>query len=330
MKSSTQEQTALRIIVLLGTLLCVASGSSTAQQQAYPARPIEIIVPFAPGGSIDITMRTIAPSLGKRLGQSIVIINKPGGGATIGMNQVAKAPPDGYTLGAASFAFAANPVVLETIPYDALKDFAPITMVARSPMLMVVNPASPATTVQEFIDWAKSKPGELNYGSVGVGSSGHLITELFMARAGIKMIHVPFTTGPLGPLAQGLIHLQFGPIPSTIPWVKDGRLRCIGVTSLDPDPTVPDIPPVSRTLPGFDTFEWPGLVAPAGTPRQIVDRIQKDVALTVAEPEVKERLAVLGSTSVADTPDEFRAFIEREVQTWARLGISTAKLGETK
>jgi tripartite-type tricarboxylate transporter receptor subunit TctC len=243
------------------------------------------------------------------------------------MNQVAKAAPDGYTLGAASFAFAANPVVLDNIPYDALKDFEPVTQVASSPMIMAVNPKSPAHNVKEFIDWVKANPGKLNYGSVGVGSSGHLMTELFLLKAGgLKMAHVPFTKGPLGPLSQDQTQLQFGPIPSTLPWVKDGRLRAIGVTSLEPDPTVPGADPVAKTIPGFTTFEWPALVAPAGTPKAVIDKLQKAVAETVAEPEVKARLIQLGSNPVASTPDQFRAFLKDQVQTWHEVGQQLGKI----
>lgn len=306
---------------LLGLAGCIGLlGGTAAAQPAYPSRPIEIVVPFAAGGSIDITFRAIAPSLSKRLGQSVLVVNRPGGGATIGMNSVAKALPDGHTLGAASFAFAANPAVLDSIPYDPVKDFAPVTMVARSPMLVLVNPKTPVTTLQEFIAYVKAKPpGDLNYGSVGIASSGHLISELFLSAAGIKMTHVPYTAGPLPPLAQGEIHMQIGPIPSSIPWVKDGRLRALAVTSLEPDPTVPDLPPVSRTLPGFESFEWPGLVAPAATPRAIIDRIQREVALTVAEPEIRQQLATLGSQPVASTPEEFAAFIKKELGLWDKV-----------
>jgi tripartite-type tricarboxylate transporter receptor subunit TctC len=315
---------ALRKLLPVLGCFCLPVAPSAAQQ-AYPSQPVQIVVPFAPGGSIDITYRTIAPSLSKRLGQQVVVVNRPGGGATIGMNGVAKAAPDGHTLGAASFAFAANPGVLgDKMPYDSLKDFAPVTMVARSHMLMLVNPKTPVNTVQEFINYAKARPGELNFGSVGIASSGHLISELFASRAGLKMIHVPFTKGPLGPLAQGQIQLQFGPIPSAIGWVKDGRLRAIGVTSTEPDPTVPGVPPVAATVPGFEAYEWPGLVAPAGTPREIIDQIQREVALTVAEPEVKARFATLGSLSVGNSPEEFAAFIRKEMALWDKVARSVA------
>ena len=313
-------------------LVAPSSVQPVAAQQSYPSRPIEIVVPFAAGGSIDITLRVIGPHLAKRLGQSVVILNKPGAGATLGMAYVARSAPDGYTLGAASFAFAANSAVLDKVSYDVIKDFEPVTMVARSPMVLLVNPKSPATTVQGFIDWVKSKPpGELNYGSVGVASSGHLITELFLSRAGIKMTHVPYSTGPLPALAQGDIHLQFRPIPTAMSWVKDGRLRAIAITSLEPDPNVPELPPVSATLPGFDTYEWPSLVAPAGTPRAIIDRVQQEIAQIVAEPEVKERLATLGSQGVGNTPEQFGAHIKKEIALWGgvvrQLGL---RLGTTQ
>jgi tripartite-type tricarboxylate transporter receptor subunit TctC len=313
-------------------LAAVFSVQQVSAQQSYPSRPIEIVVPFAAGGSIDITLRVIGPHLAKRLGQSVVILNKPGAGATLGMAYVARSAPDGYTFGAASFAFAANSAVLDKVSYDVIKDFEPVTMVARSPMVLLVNPKSPATTVQGFIDWVKSKPpGELNYGSVGVASSGHLITELFLSRAGIKMTHVPYSTGPLPALAQGDIHLQFSPIPTAMSWVRDGRLRAIAITSLEPDPNVPELPPVSATLPGFDTYEWPSLVAPAGTPRAIIDRVQQEIAQIVAEPEVKERLATLGSQGVGNTPEQFGAHIKKEIALWSgvvrQLGL---RLGTTQ
>jgi tripartite-type tricarboxylate transporter receptor subunit TctC len=322
------QKTALRTII--GSLGCLFALSVPALGQQFPSKPIEIVVPFAPGGSIDITMRTIAPSLSKRLGQTVLVVNKPGGGATIGMNSVAKAAPDGHTLGAASFAFAANPSVLDSVPFDTVKDFEPVTLVARSPMLVLVNPKSPVTNLKEFIEWVKSKPGELNYGSVGMASSGHLISELFLARAGLKMKHIPFTAGPLPQLAQGTIHLQIGPIPSSIPWVRDGRLRAIAVTSIAADPSVPELDPVSKTLPGFDTFEWPALVAPAGTPREIIERIQREVALTIAEPEIKERLAFLGSQGSGGPPEELRALVQKEMTMWAEVARDLKKSGEIK
>jgi tripartite-type tricarboxylate transporter receptor subunit TctC len=324
-------RTAAGLLLAFG-LVAAFSARQVSAQQSYPNRPIEIVVPFAAGGSIDITLRVIGPHLAKRLGQSVVILNKPGAGATLGMAYVARSAPDGYTLGAASFAFAANSAVLDKVSYDVIKDFEPVTMVARSPMVLLVNPKSPATTVPEFIDWVKSKPpGELNYGSVGVASSGHLITELFLSRAGIKMTHVPYSTGPLPALAQGDIHLQFSPIPTAMSWVKDGRLRAIGITSLEPDPNVPELTPVSATLLGFDTYEWPSLVAPAGTPRSVIDRIQREIAQIVAEPEVKERLATLGSQGVGSTPQQFGAHIKKEIALWGgvvrQLGL---RLGTTQ
>ncbi|HEX9464881.1 MAG TPA: tripartite tricarboxylate transporter substrate binding protein [Alphaproteobacteria bacterium] len=308
---------ALRRVFGLSACLCLLDGPSAAQQP-YPSRPVEIVVPFAAGGAIDIVFRTIGPSLSNRLGQRVIIVNKSGGGATIGMYAVARAAPDGYTLGAASFAFAANPAVLDNMGYDPIKDFQPVTLVARAPMMLLVNPETPARTVDEFIAWVRSKPpGTLNYGSVGVASSGHLMTELFLARAGIKMTHVPYNGSPLPGLAQGDTHLQFSPISTSLPWMNDGRLRAVGVTSLDPEPNFPDLPPVSRTLAGFDTYEWPGLVAPAGTPRPIIDRLQREVAATVAEPEVKERFLALGFVPAGTTPEEFGAHIKKERELWA-------------
>ncbi len=310
---------ALRTVLGFAAGLWLMAGPSVAQQP-YPSRPIEIVVPFSAGGAVDTTFRIIGPPLSKRLGQGVIIMNRPGAGATLGMAAVARATPDGYTLGAASFAFAANSAVVKKLAYDPLKDFAPVTMVARSPGVLVVNPKSPARTVQQFIDWVKSKPpGELNYGSVGLASTGHLVTELFLSRAGLKMTHIPYSAAPIAALAQGDIHLQFSNIPQAAPWISDGRLIAIGVTSLEPDPNVPNLEPVSKTLPGFETYEWPGLVAPAGTPRDIIDRIQREIALVVAEPAVKARLATLGLQVIANTPEEFGAHIKKESALWASV-----------
>lgn len=286
-------------------------------QQPYPTRPISIIIPFAPAGSIDITFRAIAPSLWKRLGQQVLIINKPGGGASIGMNQVAKAAPDGYTLGAASFSFAANPSLIKNLPYDPLKDFEPIAIVARSPMLLLVNPNSPVKTVQEFIDWVKVTPGELNFTSAGFGSSGHLMGELFLARAGLEMVHVPFTQNGFSPLAQGHVQFLIGPVPSSMSWLQDGRLRALAVTSSAPNPSVPGVPPLSDTMPGLEMFEWPSLVAPAGTPHAVVDRVQQAVALTVAEPEQQKVFATFGTQPVGSSPEELRSLIVEQIALWA-------------
>ena len=301
----------------LSACLCLGVSVASAQQD-YPNRPIQIIVPFAAGGSVDITFRLIAPLLSKQLGQSVVVINRPGGAATIGMNEVAKAQPDGYTFGAASFSFAADPSLLKTMPFDPLKDFEPITMVAEAPMMVLINPKTPAKTLPEFIAWAKEQPpNSLNYGSTGLGSSGHLFTELFLSRAGLKMTHVAFTNGGREPLAQGLTQLQLGPISADIAWVKDGRMRALAVTSPDVDPSVPDLQPVSQTLPGFEAFEWPGLVAPKGTPRAIIDRIQQAVAQALADPDIKKRFDDLGMQPVGDTPEHFGAFIAKQISTWA-------------
>jgi tripartite-type tricarboxylate transporter receptor subunit TctC len=199
-------------------------------------------------------------------------------------------------------------------------------MVARSPMVLLVNPKTPPKTVPEFIDWVKSKPsGALNYGSVGVASSGHLMTELFLSQAGIKMVHVPYKSGPLPALAQGDIQLQFSPIPTAVAWMNDGRLRGIGVTSIERDPNFPQFTPVSATLPGFDTFEWPSLVAPAKTPRATIDRIQQAVAKVVAEPEIQKRLAALGSQAVAGSPEQLGMHIKNQTELWTgvvnKLGL---------
>ena len=306
---------------LAGACYCFSMvAAAAAAEPSYPRRPIQIVVPFAAGGSIDSTMRWIGPGLAEQLGQPIVIVNRPGGGATIGMNVVARANPDGYTLGAASFAFAANPFVLGSdMPFDSVKDFEPVTMVARQPLLMVVNPVLGVKSVQEFINYAKARPGQLNYGSVGIASSGHLITALFEQLAGLKMVHVPITPLPLPSLVSNQIQLQFAPVPVAMPFTKVGRLLALGVTTLKPDPLLPGIPPVADTVPGFESYEWPGLVVKSGTPRAIINQLQKAVATVIAKPEVKALLESVSAQPVGSTPAEFRAFIKKEMTTWEKV-----------
>jgi tripartite-type tricarboxylate transporter receptor subunit TctC len=321
--------TQLKLSALAGAVGLAASvlvGSAVAQD--YPNRPIEVVVPFAAGGSIDITFRAIAPGLSEELGQQVLIVNKPGAAATLGMNEVAKAQPDGYTLGAASFAFAVQKLVMDNVPYNPLTDFEFVTQIGQSPMLLVTYPDAPAKSVDEFIAWAKSKPGELNFGSVGAGSSGHLMTELFAQRAGLEMIHVPFTKGPLGALARGDIHMQIAPIPSVLPWVKDGRLKALGVTSLKPYSTVSDLPPIANTMEGFNTFEWPSLVAPKGTPKAIVDKIRNAVNKVVDAPEMQEKFAALGTDPVGGTPEELAAFVKEQVELWEKTAQTLSKVGD--
>lgn len=309
-----------RIGAALLACLWLGAGAALASD-AYPTRPIQIIVPFSAGGSIDITYRLLAPVLGKELGQSVVVVNKPGGAATIGMNDVVQAKPDGYTLGAMSFSQAADPALLKHMPYDPLKDLEPITIVSRSPSLLLVNPKQvPVKTVKEFIAFVKSKPpGSLNYSSVGVGSTGHLFAALLCSEAGIDMTHVPFVRNGYAAVAQGLNQVMFGPIPSAMSWVHSGKLRALAVSSPNPNPAVPDLPTVAATLPGFAAYEWPSLVAPKGTPKAIVDKIQKAVAKALTDPAIKKRLTALGAETVGSSPEELHALMVSQTKTWAKV-----------
>ncbi|OGA04788.1 MAG: hypothetical protein A3H35_09635, partial [Betaproteobacteria bacterium RIFCSPLOWO2_02_FULL_62_17] len=262
----------------------------------------------------------IGPGLSERLGQPVVVLNRPGGAATIGMAVVAKSAPDGYTFGAASLAFAANPLFMAgKMPFDTEKDLVPVTQVAKSALAFLVNAQVPARSVKEFIELAKSKPGVLNYGSVGIASSGHLATALFASLSGVKMTHVPYTTGPLPALVANQIQLQLGPIPSSMPFIKAGKLFALGVTSLTPDPSLPGVPTVAESVPGFEVSEWPGIVAPAGTPGSIISRVQQEVVNVLAAPDVRKRLADLGSEPVGSTPEKFGKHIRKELGIWAKV-----------
>jgi tripartite-type tricarboxylate transporter receptor subunit TctC len=305
---------------VLGVLMLLAAAPGTTAAQTFPNRPVQIIIPFAAGGSIDITFRIVAPALAEQVGQPVLIVNKPGAGATIGMNAVATAAPDGHTLGAASHAFAANPTFMAgKMPFNPEKDLVPVTMVARSAMVVLVHPAVPARTMPELIAYAKANPGKINYGSVGIASSGHVFTALLESIADVRMTHVPYNTGPLPGLAAGDIQLQFSPIPSALGFIKSGKVVPIAVTSLEPDPALPGVPTVAQTLPGFDVFEWPALVAPAGTPAPVIWRIHQEVVRALAKAEVRAKLEAAGSTPVGSSPEEFGEFLKRQMALWAKV-----------
>jgi tripartite-type tricarboxylate transporter receptor subunit TctC len=289
----------------------------------YPTRPITLIVPYAPGGGNDVMARSVAEPMSRTLGQRIVIENRGGAGGSIGTRQVATAAPDGYTLGlGGTGTLAIDPTLYASAGYDPRTDFAPVGLIATSPMIVVVNPSLPAKNIGELIALAKEQPGKLNYASAGTGSGIHLGTVLFAQAAGIELTHVPYRgTGPaLTDLLGGHVTLYFSSLPSAVGLVKDGKLRALGVTGLNRSSTFPDVPTVAEQgLPGFEAVLHYGIVAPAGTPRPIVAKLNAALREALADPSLAEHFAAEGAEPLATTPEEYAADIDREEAKWSAL-----------
>jgi tripartite-type tricarboxylate transporter receptor subunit TctC len=310
-----------RSISLALALAFMVLGQAQAQT-AWPARPIKMIVGFAPGGSTDVTARIIAQALSERLGQPVLIENRAGAGGNIGADAVAKADPDGYTLlMATSSTFAANPSLYKSLPFDVQKDFAPIAVTAFIPNLLVVNPSVPANNVAELIAYLKANPDKLNFASAGNGTSQHLSGELFNSLAGVRMTHVAYRGGApaVSDLLGGQVQVIFAPLVEVIQQVRAEKLKALGITTARRSPLLPDVPTILEMLPGYEVALWNGLLAPAKTPSDIIDRINRATVEALRSPEVKAKLAEQGSEPVGNTPAEFKAFIESELVKWRRL-----------
>lgn len=308
------------------TLLAALAAGATAlaagpaAAQAYPAKPVRLVVPFAPGGSTDVFARLVTDRLAPQWPQPIVIENRPGAAANIGTAQVARAPADGYTLLMVSPGFASNPSLYRKAGFDPLKDFDAVVYVALTPLVVAVHPSIPAKSLGELVDLAKRHPGKLNFASAG--SSTHLAVELLKARAGIDMVHVPYkgTAPATTDLLGGHVDLMFNNIRATLPHIASGRLRALAVTSPKRTSQAPELPTVAELgYPGYQAASWFGLVAPAGTPAAAIDRLNRDVNAILAKPDTRERMAAMGAEPGGGTPADFRRFLEDEVRTWSTL-----------
>jgi len=315
-----------RSLVVLG--LSAAATPWARGQGAWPTKPVRIVVPFAAGGTTDILARALAPELAKALGQAFIIENKAGAGGNLGADIVAKSPPDGYTLLMGTVGTQAiNPSLYPKMPYDAAKDFVPITLVAGVPNVMVMNPAKAAangiTDVRSFIAYARRNPGKLNMASSGNGTSIHLSGELFKTMTGTYMVHFPYRgSGPaLLDLIGGTMDVMFDNLPSALPQIKAGKLTALAVTSGARSAALPDVPTIAEAGPvkGFEASSWFGLLAPAGTPTDIVNRLQQETAKALATPALKERLLAQGAIPGGDTPAQFTQFIAAESKKWAQV-----------
>jgi tripartite-type tricarboxylate transporter receptor subunit TctC len=305
-----------------GAALLALGQTAHLQAQNYPERPVRLIVPLSAGGSADIVGRQIAQKLREKLGHQFVIDNRPGAGSLIGTEIAARAPRDGYTLLLAGSSFTTAPSLQRKLPYDPLKDFAPITMVAAAPGLLVVNPAVPVRTVKDLVALARAKPGQINYASPGIGTSPHFAGALFNLMAGVDMVHIPYKgAGPaVTDLVAGQVQLSFASMPSVMANVKSGRLRAVAVTGLKRSAALPDLPTVAESgLPGFETSSWQGLFAPAGTPTVIVNKLYREVAAVVRLPDIVAALAQDGSEPVASTPEMFSKWLPGELAKWVKV-----------
>jgi tripartite-type tricarboxylate transporter receptor subunit TctC len=309
-----------RIAAALVAALLVAGA---AQAQDYPTRPITLVVPYAAGGGNDVMARIVAEKMSRTLGQQIVIENKGGAGGSIATRQVAKAAPDGYTLGlGGTGTLAINPTLYHNVGYDPRKDFAPVGLIATSALVVLTNPQVAATSIPELIALAKREPGKLNYASAGVGSGIHLGAELFATMAGIKLTHVPYkgSSPALTDLIGGHVSIYFSSLPPAIALVKEGKVRALGVTGSKRSGIFPDLPTVAEAaLPGYEAVLHYGIVAPAGTPRPIIDKLSAALKAALAEPDVRERIIADGAEPLAGTPEDYAADIDREETKWSAI-----------
>jgi tripartite-type tricarboxylate transporter receptor subunit TctC len=305
------------VIGVAGVVLC---ADACAQQ--YPSRPIRLIVPYAPGGGVDIVARALGQELTKRLGQQIVIENKTGAGGNIGSDAAAKATPDGYTLLIASPANAVNPSLYAKMPFNPVRDLVPVALIANTPAVLLVGPALPVRSIKELVALAKAKPGTLNFGSGGSGTTEHLAGEMFNAQAGIDLTHVPYKGGAavLPDLISGQITLFFVNQTFALPYVKAGTIKALGVASDERSPALPDVPTFAEA--GFADFRvsvWYGIMAPAGTPKEIISQLNREIVAALASPEMRERMQAMSLKPLPGTPAEFAAFFADEMTRWARV-----------
>jgi tripartite-type tricarboxylate transporter receptor subunit TctC len=301
---------ALTVIAATISMIGAAAG-----QTDYPTHPIRLIVPFAPGGSTDSLARIVAEYLGRELGQQTIVVNVGGAGGTIGLNQVAKATPDGYTLVTATPSLTLNPYIQKDIAYDPIKDFAPIVLVATSPIVLVVPTDSKIKSVQDVIEMAKAKPGEVRYGSAGIGSATHLSSALFAAMANINLVHVPYRGAGLAilDLLAKRLDLQFENAPSILGQVRSGALRGVAVGTSKRSTMFPELPTIGDTVPGYEASSWFGLLAPTKTPRVVVDKINAAVNKALADPAIQKQMDSLGVELIGGPPDQFEAYLKARV-----------------
>jgi tripartite-type tricarboxylate transporter receptor subunit TctC len=288
---------------------------------AFPARPVRLIVPFPPGAFNDQLARTLSQKLGERWNQPVVVDNRPGASTVIGTDLAARAPADGHTLLIVSFAFAVNPSLHRTLPFDTAKDFTPVVLAAGTPNLLVVHPGLPARSVKDLVQLARERPGALDYATAGNGTSNHLCTELFKSLAGVDLVHVPYkgSAPAVTDLLGGQVQVMFDNAPNVLPHVRAGKLRALAVSTAARSAFAPDLPAVAETVPGFDVEVWFGVVAPAGVPREVIGQLNADINRVLALPEVKRRFAEQGVRVIGGSPEAFGAYLQAQMRRWAKV-----------
>jgi tripartite-type tricarboxylate transporter receptor subunit TctC len=308
---------------VIRSLLLALVTCGAAHAQSYPAKPIRVIVPVAAGGNQEITIRAVAEEMSKSLGQPLLIEARPSSSAIVGTQFVARSAADGYTLLSVSTTFARAATLVAAAGYDPVRDFAGVSLVSRIPQVLVVNPAVPANNVAELIALAKREPGRLSYASSGLGSTGHVAAELFSRQAGIRMLHIPYkgNAQSLADVLGGQVPLMFDQMSTSIPQIRAGKLRALGVTSRARSPLLPEVPTIEEQgLPGYEDVTWNGLMAPAGTPSEIVERLRAAVATAVAQPELRKRFLERAiELQASASSEEFGAYVKSEVENFARL-----------
>jgi len=310
-----------KALAIFATVALAAIGPSQALAQAYPTKPVRLVVPFPPGGSTDIVARIVAQRLGERIGQPLVVENRGGAGGTIGTEAVAKAAADGYVLGFASTStHAVAPAVYAKLGYDPVKDFAPISLVAVTPYLLVVNPKVEVKSLKEFVAYVKPRPGKFNYASAGTGSTTHLAMEMLKSAAGLFILHIPYNgNGPAGTaVIAGDVEFLFGSLPAVLPHAKSGRVRALAVGTPKRSPALPDVPTVAESgFPGFDASLWLAIMAPAGTPAAVVNRLNKEIVAVVRSPDAADALNKAGAEPTTSTPAELANMVKDGVRKYA-------------
>jgi tripartite-type tricarboxylate transporter receptor subunit TctC len=304
------------------TAFAILMVAAAACAQNYPNRPIRMIVPFPPGGSVDVIARIVALKLSESLGQQIVIDNRGGASGNIGAELVARATPDGYTLLAHTVPFTVNPFLYSTVPYDTIKDFTPVCLLSESPVLLVVHPSVPAKTVRELIELAKSQPGKLNYASAGVGTNHHIAGELLSSLAKINIMAVQYKGGGPAQIATlgGEVGITYPNVVAAIPFIKSDRLRALGITSAKRSAAIPELPTIAEAgLPGYEFTTWHGLLAPAGLPKAVLSKLSENLRKVMRAPDLSERFEREGVDIVASTSEQFSQHLKSELQKWSKL-----------
>lgn len=308
--------------ILASVALATATLCGTAQAQSYPSKPVTLVVPFSPGGATDIMARTLAEPLSKRLGQPVIVENKPGAGTMIASEHVAKAAPDGHTLLLAASSLGIAPSLYSKVNYDPVKDFTPISLVASVVHVLSVHPSVPAKNVSELITWIKANPTKANYGSVGAGTSTHLESELFATMAGVKMQHIPYkgSAPALMDLVGGNLPVMFDAYASSGPFIRDNKIRLLAVTTAQRSKLLPDVPTVAESgLPGYEAMPWLGFVAPAGTPAPVVNKLHGELMEVLKDAAVQDKFRSLGLDIIGNKPAEFAEFIKKDIVKWAKV-----------